>query len=155
MLLFRNSVNCSRRAPGYLTLIGGKDPPAARNASEIAQNWRYYPHTESSRLIWCLSSSPPFSEEFFYLRRSMLPGPRDKGLTTTLTLFTCPLNWNRKDERMGAMDLDQHASLHSSPSLWCSRGCDCYCLCKAPRAVPGYFTSLVTGHEIVVKFRHY
>ncbi len=36
---------CSRRAPGYFTLIGDRAPPAARDRSEVAraQKQRWYP----------------------------------------------------------------------------------------------------------------
>ncbi len=33
----RRELNCSRRAPGYFTLIGDKAPPAARGSSEVAR----------------------------------------------------------------------------------------------------------------------
>ncbi len=32
----RRELKCSRRAPGYFTLIGDKAPPAASDSSEVA-----------------------------------------------------------------------------------------------------------------------
>ncbi len=37
LLRQRQELNCSRRAPGYFTLIGEKAPPAARDSSEVAR----------------------------------------------------------------------------------------------------------------------
>ncbi len=52
-------VKCSRRAPGYFTLIGDKAPPAARDSSEVAraQKQRCYPHTGIGGHSWCVSSN--------------------------------------------------------------------------------------------------
>ncbi len=33
----RQELKCSRRAPGYFSLIGDKAPPAARDSSEVAR----------------------------------------------------------------------------------------------------------------------
>ncbi len=33
----RQELKCSRRAPGYFTLIGDKAPPAARDRSKVAR----------------------------------------------------------------------------------------------------------------------
>ncbi len=52
-------LNCSRRAPGCLTLIGDKAPPVARDISEVARalNQCFYPRTGNGGHSWCLSSS--------------------------------------------------------------------------------------------------
>ncbi len=55
----RQELKCSRRAPGYFTVIGNKVPPAARDSSEVArsQKQRCYPDTGNGGHRWCLSSS--------------------------------------------------------------------------------------------------
>ncbi len=59
-------LKCSRRAPGYLTLIGDKAPPAARDSSEVgrALKQRCYPDTANGGYRWCLSSSLSLSVGF-------------------------------------------------------------------------------------------
>ncbi len=59
LTLNRIQLDCSRRAPGYFTLIGDKAPPVARDSSEVAGalNRSRYPHTGNGGHSWCLSSS--------------------------------------------------------------------------------------------------
>ncbi len=56
-LLFR--LKCSRKVPGYSTLIGDKAPPGARDRSKLAraQNVRCYSHTGNGGHSWCLSGN--------------------------------------------------------------------------------------------------
>ncbi len=70
---WRQELNCSRRAPGYFSLIGEKASPTARDISEVARalNRRCYLYNGNSGLIWCLSSSPSFSVGFSFQDEAM------------------------------------------------------------------------------------
>ncbi len=52
-------LKCSRRAPGYFTLIGDKAAPPTRHRTEVARalRQRCYPHTGNGGNSWCLGSS--------------------------------------------------------------------------------------------------
>ncbi len=59
--------------PGYITQIGDKAPPAARDNSEIAHplNQRCYPPSGNGGHGWCLSSSLSLSVGFFIQDEAM------------------------------------------------------------------------------------
>ncbi len=87
LLLFR--LKCTRRVPGYFTLLGDKAPPAACDSSEVAraENQRCYPHTRNCEHSWRLSSG----DRIFRSRMKplMLYGPHHRGLTAMRTLLNC------------------------------------------------------------------
>ncbi len=66
-------LKCSKRASRYLTLVGDKAPPAARNGNEVARalNQRCYPHTVNGGHSWCLSSNRSLSVGFFIQDEAM------------------------------------------------------------------------------------
>ncbi len=115
--MLSNPLNCSRRAPGYFTLIGDKAPHAARDSSEVARslNRRCYPHAGNGEDSWCLSSSL-FLSVGFSIQDKAMDVAQSAPQRITYHLLVPLTGTPSKAYAYSPMD---HAALY--PSMW-------YCL---------------------------